>query len=42
MGRKENQAKMRKSGQLSVVSRKLAKVNLFRKGTFTSQAEKSI
>lgn len=41
-GQKRKSSKKRKSGQLSVVSRKLAKVNLFRKGTFTSHAEKSI
>ena len=39
---KKIKQKMRRSGQLSVVSRKLAKLNLLRKGTFTSHAEKSI
>lgn len=40
-GSKRKSSKMRKRVQLSVVSRKLAKVS-FRKGTFTSHAEKSI
>ena len=39
---KKIKQKMRRSGQLSVVSRKLAKLNLLRKGTFTSHSEKSV